>query len=358
MTPEIVINGKFYSAPLEGMPRVGREITAALDRLMTPDASPLTISLCVPHATTGFEGLANIKIAPTGTRTGFLWEQIDLPRFAGSRTILNFTATGPIMARNAITVVHDAQQYSTPRSFHWKNKLLYRTVTPAICRTHARIVTVSSYAKEEIVSYNLCRADKIDVIHNGADHMLRCHRDETVFDRIGLTRGEYILCNSYSHEHKNVRVIFAALSDHPEIARRLVLFGASTREDHEACNVQVPEGVRFVGRIGDGALRSLYEHAAMFLFPSKTEGFGLPPLEAMILGCPVVVSQAGAMPEVCGDAALYADPRETRDWLDAIQALLADPVLQRTRARAGVQRAAMFTWDQPPPATFRSLPSW
>ncbi len=342
---QAIINGKFYTASLEGMPRVGREITAALDRLLAqPDRAAIKLTLCVPEGATGFEDLTNIPVETAGRRSGFLWEQIDLPRFARRRRVLNLTSTGPVALSNAVTVVHDAQQYATPRSFHWKHRLLYRTVTPAICRRHGRIVTVSDYAKRQIASFDLCRADKIDVIYNGADHMLRGRPDETILERLGLGHGTYLLCNSYVHDHKNVRVVLEALADRPDLAGRLVLFGASTRLDYERRGIAVPDGVRFTGRITDGELRALYEHACLFLYPSKTEGFGLPPLEAMILGCPTLVSNAGAMPEVCGGGAVYADPFRPAAWLTAIEALLGDEDRRRALASAGRQRAAQFTW--------------
>jgi glycosyltransferase involved in cell wall biosynthesis len=99
------------------------------------------------------------------------------------------------------------------------------------------------------------------------------------------------------------------------------------------------------GRVDDAALKALYLGAQGLVFPSLDEGFGLPPLEAMALGCPVVAARAGAVPEVCGDAALYFDPRDPQDMAAALRRLLDDAPLRATLAEAGRQRAASWTWS-------------
>lgn len=345
MTGTVIINGKFFGAALEGMPRVGREITAAMDKLLAEPAwSHMDLRLCVPRGTSVSPELRNIPLDQAGRRRGFLWEQIDLPRHAAGRLVLNFTSTGPVLSRRALTVVHDAQQYSTPRSFHWKNRLLYRTVTPAVCRRHARILTVSEFARQQILQHRLCGAEKIVVVHNAADHMLRIPAARGILDRLRNPTAGFLLCNSYTHAHKNVRVIFEALGSRPDLAGRLVLFGSCTRRHYEAKGIAVPEGVQFLGRVTDEELRCLFSCAAMFLFPSKTEGFGLPALEAMILGCPTIAASAGALPEVCGDGALYADPSRPAEWLAAITTLLGDGPRRQALGQAGRCRAASFSW--------------
>ena len=100
----------------------------------------------------------------------------------------------------------------------------------------------------------------------------------------------------------------------------------------------------FAGACDDAALRALYESAYALLFPSRTEGFGLPPVEAMLCGCPAIVTPAGALPEVCRDAVLYADVDDPAGWRQAVTAL-ADPVVRSAKRAAGHDRAAAFRWD-------------
>jgi glycosyltransferase involved in cell wall biosynthesis len=102
--------------------------------------------------------------------------------------------------------------------------------------------------------------------------------------------------------------------------------------------------VTLLGRVSDAQLRSLLEQALCYLCPSTTEGFGLPALEAMTLGCPAVVAPCGALPEVCGDAALYADPHDPAAWAEAVTRLLLDPQARANLAGAGRLHASRFSW--------------
>jgi glycosyltransferase involved in cell wall biosynthesis len=104
--------------------------------------------------------------------------------------------------------------------------------------------------------------------------------------------------------------------------------------------------VKFTGYVDDQQLRQYFAHADAMVFPSLYEGFGLPPLEAMAAGCPVLVSNAGPMPEVCGDAALYCDPRRPEDIAAKLLGLMSDAELQDRLRRQGYERARGFTWDR------------
>ena len=126
----------------------------------------------------------------------------------------------------------------------------------------------------------------------------------------------------------------------------LALYGAATRADFEALGHSVPANVLFLGRLTDEQLFGLLKQATALAFPSLTEGFGLPPLEAMALGCPAIVAPCGALPEVCGDAALWADPHQPDQWAHQIARLLDDPKHKAATIALGFRRAAVFTWEQ------------
>ena len=108
----------------------------------------------------------------------------------------------------------------------------------------------------------------------------------------------------------------------------------------------LPPNVKHLGRVNDDDLAYLYRQALCLVFPSKTEGFGLPVLEAMALGCPVISSDAASLPEVCGEAALYASPDDAATWLAAIGRLVAEPMLREILSGAGPKRSKAFSWRQ------------
>jgi glycosyltransferase involved in cell wall biosynthesis len=108
----------------------------------------------------------------------------------------------------------------------------------------------------------------------------------------------------------------------------------------------LPANVKHLGRVSDDDLAYLYRQALCLVFPSKTEGFGLPVLEAMALGCPVISSDAASLPEVCGEAALYGSPDDAAAWLAAIGRMASEPLLRKRLADAGPKRAKTFSWRE------------
>jgi glycosyltransferase involved in cell wall biosynthesis len=170
--------------------------------------------------------------------------------------------------------------------------------------------------------------------------------DPAALERLGLKPRGYVLALANTQPHKNVRVLLEAFR-HPSLQQlKLVLFGSEGPEAFEARGLAVPPGVIHAGRVSDAELRGLYDQALCLGFPSTTEGFGLPPLEAMQVGCPAVVAPCGALPEVCGPAALYADPGNPQAWVQAIADLAGNTIHREERVAAGRSRAAMFTWDR------------
>jgi glycosyltransferase involved in cell wall biosynthesis len=110
--------------------------------------------------------------------------------------------------------------------------------------------------------------------------------------------------------------------------------------------VTPPRPARYVGRVTDPQLRALYEAAGCLIFPSLYEGFGLPAVEAMRCGCPVIAATGSSLPEICGDAALFCDPTSPDDFARAADRLLSDPRLRDTLRARGLARASGFTWDR------------
>jgi glycosyltransferase involved in cell wall biosynthesis len=344
---DVAINGKFYLAALEGMPRVGAELVSAFDTLLDERRySTLKIRIVAPRGAAKKVAARNIPVVEYGPFKGFLWEQLAMAWKSRSAYLVNFTGTAPVLRSNGCVVVHDAQFRSAKASFDLKRFFLYDVITPKVARSYKHVVTVSNYARAEILEHGVVQRSDIVVIPNGVDHVLRRKADDKILEREGLDGETFMLAVSYAHEHKNIGVLFDAVKTRPDLAAKLVMFGSHTRSYFEAAGYDVPPGVTFLGRVSDEEMCALLGHASLFLYPSKTEGFGLPPLEAMLLGCPTICSTGGAMPENCGDGAAYANPEDPQDWVRKIDALLRDTSARNALAAAGRSRAAEFTWER------------
>lgn len=343
----IVVNGKFYGALLEGMPRVGAEVMNAIDSILdTGQYNDLNIKIFAPKGVGKNIKFKNINVTEIGLFQGFLWEQLSF----GFKTIksytVNFTSTAPLISGRGFLLIHDAQFRSTRASNSIKSELLYEMITPIASNIYKQVATISRHAYNEIVKYKVSSRKDIAIIPNGVDHAARWIPDDGALEKYGLKPQQYILANALTHAHKNNRILFDAVKDRPDLAGKLVMFGSADRARFEALGVEVPEQIRFLGRVTDGELAALMANAALFLYPSYTEGFGLPPLEAMLLGCATICASAGAMPENCKDGAAYAAPHNSTEWKEQIDRLLADDQERAALAARGKAIAAGFTWDR------------
>jgi glycosyltransferase involved in cell wall biosynthesis len=225
-------------------------------------------------------------------------------------------------------------------------RAVYRVLVPALGRRAVQIVTVSRFSQKQIERFDIKPADEIEVIHDGYEHVLGWNPDRSRLTRADLPSPFVLLVGSKA-PHKNVAIIYSIAA---ELAARDVHVVVAGGEDPRVYGRQhigpLPANVRHLGRVNDDDLAHLYRHALCLVFPSRTEGFGLPVLEAMALGCPVISSDGASLPEVCGEAVLYASPDDAAAWLAAIGRIASEPLLQERLAAAGPKRAKMFSWRE------------
>ena len=178
----------------------------------------------------------------------------------------------------------------------------------------------------------------------GHEHVFQNPADPSVLERLGLNETQFMLAVSSHMLNKNFAGAATAMSaaNLPDIP--LVVVGGETAQVFRT-TPNLPNNTLCAGRIEDGELRSLYEHALGLLFPSFHEGFGLPPLEAMALGCPVIASNRSSIPEVCGEAALLVDPQQESELVAAIQRLAGEEGLADELRHKGQRQAALHSWD-------------
>ena len=258
-----------------------------------------------------------------------------------------------------VLTIHDLTTRRFPEMHVAENAALHAT-KERFARTRAdRIIAVSEATRRDIVSELGIPPERISVVYEAADARFRPHTPEetqTTLERYSLTHNRYILSVGTLEPRKNhVRLIeaYAMLRARYTPAEHLppLIIAGGNGWKYDAI-LAAPEQtgvagfVRFLGRVPDDDLPALIAGSRVFVYPSLYEGFGLPPLEALACGVPVVVSHAASLPEVVGDAGLYCDPYDAHDIARQIAALLEDNDLSLRLRCAGVERARQFSWER------------
>ena len=356
---QVVINGRFLSQAITGVQRFAREVVRALDTLIERDEidrRAYRFSLAVPP---GFEPdlrPRHIPLRVAGHGRGQLWEQGSLALHQPSALLLSLGNLGPLTRKHQVVVIHDASVFAVPSAYSFAFRTWYRINIRRLGSCAERIITPSRFSATELTRHAGIAPDRFTVVHLGADHLDAVDPDESVFARYGIGARPYILAVSSEAPHKNLAALVHAL---PMLRRtvpdlEVVSVGGSFPAIF-AGQKDTSEQIRRIGYARDAELKALYQRALCFVYPSWYEGFGLPPLEAMRAGCPVVVSRAASLPEICGDAALYFDPNDPAALAEAVRRLWRDVVLRDVMRARGQERAAQFTWQNTARGVFRVL---
>jgi glycosyltransferase involved in cell wall biosynthesis len=343
----LTINGRFLTQNLTGVQRYAREIVSALDTLLQDERwrASLTAKIIVPSAGVNCLDLRSVGVQPTLGRVGGpVWTQCVLPLLSRG-VLLSLGNIGPVLSSNHIICIHDLNTYLAPESYSTAFRIYYRTILPILAKRAARVVTVSNFSAQMLDEFKLCPLDKVTVIPNGHEHIERWRPERSPYASSLPNRRPFVFVLGSRAWHKNVRILFEIAKELDALGLDLLVAGAPNRY-FSPVEQSVASNVHMLGFVTDDDLAALYQNAFCFAFPSLTEGFGLPALEAMALGCPVIVSGCASLPEVCGDAALYADPKSPRAWLDQIKRLCADPDLALTLRADGRRQAARFSWKK------------
>lgn len=346
MSRRIYINGRFLTQPASGVQRYATELVRALDRLLDSgelDADRFRFVLLAPRNAKSDLKLRRIRTVKFGHLTGHLWEQFELPVMALNGLLLNLGNTAPAVKHNQIVTIHDAAVFASPATYSWQFRTTYRILLRWLGRT-SKIITVSDFSKSELSRYLRIPSEALSVIPEGKEHILEVPADEGILDKHGLREKPFVLAVSSLTPNKNFHSIVKAIEILGNADFDMAIAGGTSSIYSQAVK-PLPDWVKHVGFVSDPELRALYEHAACFVYPSFYEGFGLPPLEAMTCGCPVIASNAASLPEVCGSAALYCDPHSPEDIAGKIRLLMDDDALQERLRQAGLKRATMYTWD-------------
>jgi glycosyltransferase involved in cell wall biosynthesis len=343
----VFINGRFLTQRMTGVQRYALEALLALDRRLQAglEGADLECVLLAPPGTPP-PPLRAIQFREVGHLRGHAWEQVSLVRATRGELLFSFSATGPLMKKRQMVTIHDAAVYAAPRAFSLRSRSWYKLLLGQLSPRVPLVLTVSDFSKRELTRHFGCTADKVRVTTGGFEHILRQNPDARVLEKHRLRSKRYALAVSGTEPNDNFGLIVEAAARLHDPAFELVVASRVDRPAFEPPRSRRRPWLRAVGGVTDAELRALYEHAGLFVHPSLYEGFGVPAIEAMACGCPVIASNAASVPEVCGDAAVYVSPHDAQGLASAIQRLMADAGERERLARAGHSWVQRYTWDE------------
>ena len=255
-----------------------------------------------------------------------------------------------------ITFVHDLSHIRF-KEYHPKERVEYfERFLPRSIQKSTKIVTISEFTKKELMDLELCEPQKIEVIYNGVDEKFRPTSKEKfapTAKKYGVEYRGYFLFVGTLEPRKNLKTLleaylrYLAKTSHP--TPLLLAGGGGWRSEQFGDVLQKALGTGYVHRLGyvsEEDLIALYGGAKAFVFPSIYEGFGLPPLEAMACGTPVIASNVSSIPEVVGDAGMLVDPLDSDQIARALGRVDEDEILRLTLAKKGLARSRNFSWSK------------
>ncbi|MCR4582032.1 MAG: glycosyltransferase family 4 protein [Prevotella sp.] len=347
----IYINGRFLTRQMTGVERFAYKICKALAQ-----AGQTFTVVCPPAPIQPCYDVSNLQIITYGHGSSHFWEQCVLPFFfLGKKNyvLFSFTGLGSILVRHKVMTIHDLSFLENPSWFSKAYYWWYRLTTPLAVLTSRHIITVSEFSRQEILRfYPYLKPERISVVYGAADTELFRRLSSTETEN---TDGEerFALTVSSLDPRKNFAQLIRAFQGIPDCRLYIVgvrhrVFNDKGKEGVVSVNADSPENenVKFLGRVSDSELVRLYNRAACFIFPSVYEGFGLPPLEAMNCGCPVLASDIPVLREVCGDAAVYFNPHDVGDIHHIILQYLSEGAEKAETLRSkGFTNSGRFSWD-------------
>ena len=344
------INGRFLSQKITGVQRYAAEMVKAIDALLASEhiAAPLRNAdwqLLTPADASESLDLDRIKIRTVGRLRGHAWDQIDLARAAAGGRLISLANSGPVFHRDHIVVIHDAQVFRRPDFFNWRYLTAHRTMGRLLAR-HAAIATVSGFSRRELAEVLNLSASRIPVFPNSAEHFAATKPDPGILARLGVQPHRFFLFVGSKTKNKNLSVAIRAVQLLERADVPLVIVGGDNSKVFQDNSGQGVSGLLLAGRLTDSEIAALYAHASAFVFPSLYEGFGVPPLEAMIFGCPVIASTADAVVETCGDAAAYFDANDAEALKQLMLERLATGAISEQERRRQQERVAFYSWQK------------
>lgn len=325
---KVVINGRFLGMRTTGVQRFAYETIVELDKI----AKPEQFEIAIPTNIDTKVSFKNIKIVHVGKLKNRLWEHISFPLYAMRKKSvpLSFCNVAPLLKPGVASIL-DMKVLAHPEFFSKKFVLWYKLLFWNIVKRSKKILTISEFSKSEILKYYKISEDRIVVVPCGWQQLDRIDADPGALEKFSVSKGEYFFSMSSLDPNKNFKWVAEVAKKNPT-QEFVIAGGMNAKVFSKKFDFSTPKNLRFLGYVSDGEAKTLMRSCKAFLFPSFYEGFGIPPLEAMSTGCPIIVSDIPVMHEIFGESVRYVDPKDSNVDLDELlkrQILSATPILKK-----------------------------
>lgn len=335
-----VVNGRFLTQKPTGVHRFAFEMCNKLHEL------EVDFYVAVPKEI-NLDYKFNFKTVVCGSMDSHLWEQISLPRYLkqqGNPLLVSFSGCGPLNYSNQIITIHDVSHERHPEWFSKNYCRFYGYMMPRIGKKAHAIITVSEFSKREIEETLQIVAEKIYVINCSIPSY---HKVDNILNEPTKDAESYIVSVSSMDPRKNFIRLVEAFSNIEDKSIKLYIVGMQFKAFNTPdMQKLISENVILTGYLDDESLQKMYKNALFSVYPSLYEGFGIPPLESMSYGCPVIVSDIPALREINEDAALYTNPLNVADMSSKMDLLIRDIQLRKTLSEKGRLQVQKYSWDK------------
>ncbi|MBC7226906.1 MAG: glycosyltransferase family 4 protein [Thermoflexales bacterium] len=359
MTPHYLLDLRTATDHFPGIGRYGVNLARAMAPLLGPEEQLTLLRDPARPSPWDLSALAGerVRVVDVPLSPFSLRQQWAVPRFMRRLRADLYHSPYYLMPYRpgvpTVLTVHDLIPLRFPRQSTLQARLLFRWTTALALRAADHVIAVSEATRQDLLRFFPLPADRVSVIPEAADPAFRpCSpaEVEALRCRYGLPES-FVLYVGSNKPHKNLTRLVEAWAQITEYGVRNTLIIAGPwdprypepRRRAEQLGLQA---IRWLGPVPEADLPALYSAADLFVFPSLYEGFGLPVLEAMACGAPVVCSNTSSLPEVAGDAALRVDPTDVRALAEAVANLLTDEVQREEMRKRGWQQAARFSWER------------
>ncbi|MEO0097313.1 MAG: glycosyltransferase family 1 protein [candidate division WOR-3 bacterium] len=357
---EIIINGRFLTQKITGVQKYAYQLVKEIDSLIEKgeiDKKKFQFKIFAPRNIIHKLELKYIPIKKVGFLKGHFWEQLEFPIYLRNKVFICLGNTAPLISlflnKKGIVTVHDLGFKYFPENYHLLFRAFYSIIIPIILKYAWAIITVSESEKRLILKRYSFVKNKIFAISQGGFI-------ENPLTSIEIKEKDYLLYVGSLAKKKNLinfLLAFEIIVNKNTPLNAIVI--APEGKIFEKVNInikpEVKKRVKFINKVNDQELIAYYKNAFCLVFPSFHEGAGIPPIEAMSCGCPVLCSDIPVLKERCGEGAIYFNPYSPQDIAQKIVLLFENQKLREELIKKGYQRAKIFKWENTAKKTVKLL---